>query len=514
VKLVFNLALAWLAAVAAVFVWHGVLGAPDPTVPAGWLAVLAVVAVVDLVSVLGVTAVIRASEGRVDRQTGRAIAVGGLLEAASNGSFAVVALAVLTVDWRAAWALLVVVAILAAAYRAHLTMVRQRDQLAEVIAFAAALETDLRAVAVATTVVSRTADLLGARRVELCWHDGTHRRCARVDDSGVSHSVDHAHSLTALLGAAGQGLLAPRGTRDLALRDCLRRAGVRDAVAAPVTVGSETLGTLVAADRRGDVETFDTASAQLLAALASHVGAALANGRLADRLRAEAADRAHEALHDPLTGLPNRRAFVVAVRDVLADGYGAVLLLDLDAFKEINDTLGHRSGDRLLADVGARLTAALPTAPIARFGGDEFAVFLAAADAADALGAAYRLRDLLGETFHLRDLPVHIDTSIGIAVAPDDGQDPDLLLQRADVALYAAKAARSGAEVYASEHPRPRRRRGRRRGACPLAPPPARAHPPHRVHPGDRADRADVAAHPVRPVRGPAPAAPVGGRGL
>src|SRR5690606_6998366 len=144
------------------------------------------------------------------------------------------------------------------------------------------------------------------------------------------------------------------------------------------------------------------------------------------------------------TGLPNRAAFQQAM-DQRSGAY-AVLLVDLDAFKEINDTLGHHTGDRLLVDVGRRLAGALPDAVVARLGGDEFALLLPDGDALAALRAAAHLRDVVSGTFSLRGLPVRVDASVGIAVAPRDGHDSTSLLQRADVAMYAAKAARSGVE--------------------------------------------------------------------
>jgi len=152
---------------------------------------------------------------------------------------------------------------------------------------------------------------------------------------------------------------------------------------------------------------------------------------------------------DELTGLSNRRDFLDVLRTQILRHPGrpaAVLMLDLDRFKELNDTLGHQAGDRLLSQLGPRLSSVLrPADTLARLGGDEFAVLCPGAGAAGARQVAKRLQGALDQSFSLGDLRLHVDASIGIAVHPDDGGTVEELLQRADVAMYQAKSA--GAEV-------------------------------------------------------------------
>jgi diguanylate cyclase (GGDEF)-like protein len=166
----------------------------------------------------------------------------------------------------------------------------------------------------------------------------------------------------------------------------------------------------------------------------------------------------HEAAHDPLTGLPNRTLYreraVEALLDAKANGTDiAVMLIDLDRFKEINDTLGHHIGDVLLQQIGPRLEAVLRRDDtIARLGGDEFAVLLHdVADQATAMDVADRMLEALEQSFTLADVVLDIDASIGIALHPEHGDDIDGLLQRADVAMYLAKETRSGYQVYSAE---------------------------------------------------------------
>ncbi|GAA3678809.1 cyclic Di-GMP phosphodiesterase RmdB [Nonomuraea antimicrobica] len=164
--------------------------------------------------------------------------------------------------------------------------------------------------------------------------------------------------------------------------------------------------------------------------------------------------RDHQALHDELTGLPNRKMLIVSTEEALAevrqDERVGLFLLDLDRFKEVNDTMGHPVGDRLLQLVAHRLTHSVrPGDVVARLGGDEFAVLLPSIrDAHAAREVAARLRAALTEPVRLEGMTFDLDGSVGIALYPDHAPDFELLLQRADVAMYLAKEGRTGVELY------------------------------------------------------------------
>ncbi|HVF73580.1 MAG TPA: EAL domain-containing protein [Acidimicrobiales bacterium] len=174
----------------------------------------------------------------------------------------------------------------------------------------------------------------------------------------------------------------------------------------------------------------------------------------------------HQALHDALTNLPNRRLFRDRVHQAVINGKrtdvpAAVMILDLDRFKDVNDTLGHHIGDLLLQQVGARLQSTLREGDtIARLGGDEFAILLpTVAGEAAAAQVARKIVSVLEEPFVLKGWNFDIEASIGIALFPEHGHTVDTLMQRADVAMYVAKESRGGYEVYHADRDRhsPRR---------------------------------------------------------
>jgi diguanylate cyclase (GGDEF)-like protein/PAS domain S-box-containing protein len=163
----------------------------------------------------------------------------------------------------------------------------------------------------------------------------------------------------------------------------------------------------------------------------------------------------HRALHDTLTGLANRALladrFEHALRVAHRDGHAAALLvIDLDRFKDINDTLGHHYGDQLLVQLGPRLAGVLrETDTVARLGGDEFAVLLPRVpDTAAAIEVAHTIQAALAQPFPVGDITLDVESSIGIVVSGEHGDDATTLMQRADIAMYVAKQRNLGVSTY------------------------------------------------------------------
>ncbi|RBY79360.1 GGDEF-domain containing protein [Blastococcus sp. TF02-09] len=249
-------------------------------------------------------------------------------------------------------------------------------------------------------------------------------------------------------------LIGPAGPMCLAVAAVLQPART---VPQPADAKASTIGsfTVVAA----------STSILLLAMLVDGAGAATACAALAAlgasvrmlanvRELSQLAVSRREALTDELTGLPNRRAVLRRIEALSAEGAPVALaLLDLDKFKEVNDALGHSSGDHLLRLVAQRLETALRAGDLlGRLGGDEFAV-VAVLDGdvpADEAGLALgrRLHDRLAQPFPLDGMSVHCSASIGVTTSTEDGRRPSVLLRRADVTMYDAKRSGSGVALY------------------------------------------------------------------
>jgi diguanylate cyclase len=174
-------------------------------------------------------------------------------------------------------------------------------------------------------------------------------------------------------------------------------------------------------------------------------------------LRRHAARRAYEAQHDPLTGLANRKLFRARAAEAIARSRrgesGAIVLIDLDHFKEVNDSLGHHAGDELLRLVAQRLTQVLRTDDtIARLGGDEFGLVLPRVTDPDLVRELLtNVSEHLGEEFLLGTVPMAVEASFGVSLYPAHGDSVESLLQHADAAMYQAKRGRSNIALYAAD---------------------------------------------------------------
>ena len=242
------------------------------------------------------------------------------------------------------------------------------------------------------------------------------------------------------------------------LRGITEGLGVRSLIESPLVVGGERRGGLSVASTQPD--RFSAEDLRFLLVIARCVGVVTHRAEMVERIRererTEAALR-HQAFHDPLTGLPNRALFMDRVEHAMTRSvrYGhplAVLFLDLDGFKQVNDTWGHRVGDQLLVAVSWRLKLCLRAADtLARLGGDEFTIILEdLRSESDAVRVAERIGEYLEAPVRVEGRELSVSASIGIALSSSTTSGAADLLHHADQAMYAVKAAgKSGFQVAA-----------------------------------------------------------------
>jgi diguanylate cyclase (GGDEF)-like protein/PAS domain S-box-containing protein len=236
---------------------------------------------------------------------------------------------------------------------------------------------------------------------------------------------------------------------DFAL-DSARVGGMRTGLGVRLTRSGKCLGVLILRSYGEDATQFSEEDARLAALFADQAAAALFTADAFELQR-------RVALHDALTELPNRvllnDRLQMAIESARRDGSTiALMVMDLDRFKDINDTLGHAAGDVLLQEVAARISRTLRASDtVARLGGDEFALVLPDVSEEAACMAANRLLQMVKEPFLHVDHLIDVGASLGIAMYPQHGDDAATLLRRADVAMYAAKRGHRGAVVYASD---------------------------------------------------------------
>jgi diguanylate cyclase (GGDEF)-like protein len=446
-KLVFNLALFWAESCVLLLIFQAFGGSPGMLDARTWAAALIGVVTASGLGAVAVWAVIRCQGGAADHRLQLVVATG---TAVCNASLAGVTAVLLA---HRPWALLplaVVVLVVVGAYRRHIRLSRRYAGLEALHTFTRATSGAVTQREVIATVLESAREVLGAGTAVI-----TLRPSPGVSQLQASAPAGVAFPAAVWRRVAGEGrpLLVPADTDDPALRSALDHLAAPDVVVAPILAGDDVVGALLLADRlRGR---FDADDARLLAALVTQAGVALDRGRLVQEVQGQARAREYEALHDALTGLPNRVLFARELERELATARAdgactGVLLLDLDQFKEVNDTLGHHRGDQLLRQVADRLIDFVGhRGLVARLGGDEFAVLLPRLTAdTEAIEVSRGLHARMIEPIRLAELRLEIGASIGVAIQPDHGDDGETLLQRADVAMYAAKRARERVVVY------------------------------------------------------------------
>src|SRR3954452_966685 len=444
IRLVFNLASGAVGTVCAIVVFRAVVSAGTGLHVSSWPAAFLGVITDDLVSALLVASVVYVHE-RVWQivETSRfllfAISVNII-----NTFLALVTASALYHDTATAWAITVFVVLSIGAFRTYHRLDDRHAALDKLYAVARELGPMAAEANDLGPALVQLRRIIKAESLELAMvgadPDFATVICVRARDAGedveVSEREMAEEDLSMLGPVAGYRTAAPMR------RLTGRRRGRRDddRMAVPVGGGERPLAVLTAQNRSGDIGSFDHADYRLLEAAAEQLSAALEKGRLVESLR-------RAATRDSLTNLANLdslRAFLATMLD--GTGGGVLLLLDVDRFHEINDTLGHDAGDAILVEVARRLESA-PTqgALVARVGGDQFALAIPG----QAGGEVARLAALAGKSrvcgpIRFDAVSADLRVTVGMSRAPEHGSDPATLLRRAEMAMTAAKGSSSG----------------------------------------------------------------------
>ncbi|WFE25155.1 sensor domain-containing phosphodiesterase [Solwaraspora sp. WMMD791] len=449
VKLWFNVAnvAAGTAIATAIVVNAKVLEAAQPRT---WLTLVGAMAANQIITLVAVLVVITLVQGRLSTREITTTTVPGLIVAFINTTFGLVVLILLA---QSQWALVLLVALITSfvlAYRSYAQSLRQNRTLSEIYALTRAIADTPHDGTISDVLLKRVREVLQAEYATL-WLPKQGRYpevllSATADGQGLVDTAGAPHVLREHVFTTGVSLAVGGKFGDSPFGDALREWGTKDAVVVPLRAGSLVIGCLEVSGRLGDSAHFVPGDVTLLEAIAGHAAVAVENSRLVDRLR-------YDAAHDGLTRLANRRRLTAALDESVAirapGEVVAVLLFDVDGLRQVNESLGHAAGDKVLVEVARRLRAQAPSsALIGRSGGDEFVVTLRMESIEAAVQLATELRDQIRDQMVFGALTLDVDTVAGVAVHPDHGSDAATLLQRADLAATAAKSIPGGVQLF------------------------------------------------------------------
>jgi diguanylate cyclase (GGDEF)-like protein len=454
-KLAFNLSNFAVIAVLDLVIFHAIGridGAPGAS---AWIGAFAATLTASLVSVLAIATAISLSGGAPQFQKLPEMAKFGAMVALANTSLALLAVSVIWIDLAAIWLLIVPLVTMFLAYRAYVSEREKHERLELLYQSSRILQHSPELDSALVALLDHARDMFRAELAEIVLDprgDGSSLRTRSVHGAAPEVmqpiSVDPSDPIRARLEREGRAFFRAPSDDDPAIR-----RAVRQAMVSPLIGESGTIGTMTVANRLTEGTSFDDDDLRLLETVANQAAVALENGQLEQSL-AELSrlkeQLRYQAFHDPLTGLANRAMFAEQVDRQLSrvgDGHVlAVLFLDLDDFKLVNDTLGHAAGDRLLGAVGERIKGCIRGDDLAaRLGGDEFALLLFDEEGLErATTVANRVIEALQVSFPIAGQELTVGGSIGIAVGRETTQQTDELLRNADVAMYTAKAGGKG----------------------------------------------------------------------
>jgi len=453
IKLLFNLANYALCATLAMFVFTTMQTPDGLPGPFDWLAAFAATLVWAVLGSMTIAFVIELSDGAPQLQKLPEMIQFSSMMAVANTSLALLAICVLWTEPVELALLVVPLVVVYLAYRAYLSEREKHQRLELLYESSRILQHSPEIDFALSALLEHAREMFRAEYAEVVlWpRDGA--------DAGLQTRA-RFDAQASLMTPVQLAAVHPLHRRLADERSAFLSGGplegddtLRQAMAVPLLGESVLIGTMIIVNRLSEGTTFGPEDLRLLETVANQAAVALENGQLEQslselsRLKEELR---HQAYHDPLTGLANRALFAertdLALATATPTSVPVVLFLDLDNFKDVNDTLGHAAGDRLLVAVAERVRSCVRHNDLAaRLGGDEFAVLLFDEPRLDvALSVATRLLESLAVTFPIEGQDLKVGASIGIAASRGDVDRADELLRNADVAMYTAKQGGKG----------------------------------------------------------------------
>jgi diguanylate cyclase (GGDEF)-like protein len=454
VKLAFNIAQYALITGVSVLVARIGIGLDPGFGWLSWLSVLAATQAGGLLTIGLLIAAIVLTEGRIGREQVRQMFGMDLVVTATSTAMALICTVLWVARPEATPLLLIPILVAFFGYRAYVAE-RQGHERVKFLYEANRTLSGSREVAAALEgLLERALEAFRAEQAEVILFaadGGVPRRTGlgpRERSETMAPVAPHAAAAMRALALSSPGVIALAAPFSPQLAPYLEERGVRHAMVCVLRGENRVIGTIMLANRFGLARGFTEDDRALFETLAANASAALQYDRLEQavgELRELQDQLQHQASHDPLTGLANRALFSQQVREALETGAGeevAVMFIDLDDFKGVNDTLGHPVGDQLLKGVASRLVRSVRREDVvARLGGDEFAVLVRRQEGVESFAA-----ELAERTLQAFDLPVsagdrllHASLSIGIATSQHSRSHSEELLRDADVAMYEAK---------------------------------------------------------------------------
>ncbi len=457
IKVIFNAAISAIETAVVLWTTHLLAANTKVTETRMWLVLLLGVAAATVFSALLVTGAIVLSGGKLSPRTMLRNVGLGLVGSLAMASVAIIGLVLTVVNAVSVVFTVVFAAGCLIAYRRHVVLRERFNAVLRLERFTSALAPDRSIDTIVTKLLHHAAELMNSEdaAITLATTSGRVVLTRALSESGTltaEHCPLPGDPVWTKAHTTSKACLLTKAAviYDPLMVGQLERMKADDLIVVSLRLDADNIGILVGRNRHNSIVRTTDSDLDLITTMADHASVILERSRLFEKLDLEVSVRQYQATHDSLTGLHNRAAFNDAAdsylnSDAAQTSQTVIMLVDLNHFKKINDTMGHHAGDDVLVQIASRLVGSLPVGShVARLGGDEFAVLVPGlADEAHAMLVAGSLRAAIQEPVHVGDVSFGLDAAIGLSFAPLHGTERHTLLKCADIAMYAAKERRS-----------------------------------------------------------------------